>query len=628
MSSDFQFDVKDRIKQATDIVEWIGRDLELRRRGNKYFGLCPWHDDNRPSFEVNQDKQSFICRVCDIRGDVFDYVMLREGVEFRGAMEILAERAGIAINQLQQKIVKGSANDKQTLYRAMAWAESLYHQFFLESEVAAPIRDYIYGRGISEEMATLFRIGFAPLAFSWLLDRARNTEFSPKILEACGLISVSGRGNWYEPFRGRVLFPIRDTQQRPIALGGRVVPGIYGDQEEPKGKYVNSNESRLFSKSQTLYGLNLFVSDLAAARQRKLVLVEGYTDVIAARQVGLKNVVAVLGTAINENHIRLIKRFADQVTLLLDGDEAGRKRANQVLDLFVAHDLDLRIQTLPENQDPFDFCLQQGPEAFEKLIAAAPDAIGHKIKIETEGIDLVEDTHAANRALENILKTIASVPVKRLVASAQLSLRHDQVVSRLARQFQIERERIRQRLIELRSSSSRSPSLNEAPSEPSRLDTSRWDRREAELIQILIQVPHLLDQSMENVPPGLLTEGPLKRIYEQMEEAFHEGESVAYESLMLRLEDSRLRAIVDYLHEESLEKAKSLSTSADSQLNLAQLFEQIVRSFQVGLQQSWHQQRISQLQAGQLEAEDETQTLLELLKLTQQQQGITPPMDG
>jgi len=628
MSSGFQFDVKDRIKQASDIVEWIGRDMELRRRANKYFGLCPWHDDNRPSFEVNPDKQSFVCRVCDIRGDVFDYVMRREGVEFREALGILAEKAGIPINRVQEKVVKGSPNDKQALYRAMQWAEEVYHHFFIEAEMAAEVRDYIYRRGITEESVQRFRVGFAPLSFSWLLDRARGTEFTPQVLEACGLVTRMDRGSWYEPFRGRVIFPIRDTQQRPIAFGGRVVPGIYGNQEEPRGKYVNSNETRLFSKSQNLYGLNLYVSDLAAARKRNLVIVEGYTDVIAAWQIGLNNVVAVLGTAINENHIRLLKRFADQVTLLLDGDEAGRKRANQVLDLFVANDLDLRIQTLPFETDPFDFCLQHGADAFRQLVEAAPDAIGHKIRVETEGINLLEDTHAANRALENVLQTIAGVPVQRLVGSPQLSLRHDQVVNRLARQFHIDAGRIRQRLNELRAGQRSQKFAPHVDENPASFNSTSWDRKEAELIQMLIQVPALLDRAMENVPPGMFRDGVLKKIYQHMEDAYHEGESVAYESLMLRLEESHLRAIVDHLHEESLDKLEMKSSATSGTIEFVSLFEEILLSFQQLVQKSQHDATILRLESKQLRELDETEVLLELLKQTQQQQGLPTPTDG
>ena len=630
MSSSLPFDVKDRIKQAIDIVEWIGREMDLRRRGNKYYGLCPWHDDNRPSFEVNPTKQSFICRVCDIRGDAFDYVMRREGVEFREAMRILAEHAGIELTPQKVKIVKGSANDKQTLYLAARWAEQLYHQFLLESEEAEPVRQYLHRRQISAEMIELFGVGFAPLKFNWLADRARHTEFSPEVLEACGLLTRSSFGNLYEPFRGRVLFPIYDTQQRPIGFGGRVVPGIYGDQEEPRGKYVNSNETRLFSKSQNLYGLNLYVKDHAAARQRKLVIVEGYTDVIAAYQVGLRNVVAVLGTAINDQHLKLLKRFADQVTMVLDGDEAGQKRANQVLDLFVAHDLDLRVQTLPENADPFDFCLQHGAEGFQQRLETSLDALGHKIKVETAGIDLLNDTHAANRALENILGTMAQVPAYKIQGSPQLELRQGQMLTRLERIFRIERNDIRRRLDHLRKqqrpSFGSSTIAQKKPTAPV-LDVANWDRKEAELIQLLLHLPQQLDDAMEQVPPGLFADGTLKSVYEIMEQAFLEGESVAFEAIMNRLESSELRTVVRYLYDDSCEKIEALTKDIAETQSLLELFESVVARFRNLAHQSWHQSALTSLQDGQLDTQDETETLLELLKQAQQQQGILPSLE-
>ena len=442
------FDLKDRVKQASNIVTLIGGDMQLRRQGGNYVGLCPWHEDSRPSFQINESRQSWACWVCADRGDVFSYVMKRDSLSFREALEFLAAEAGIAITRSQKKIEKGSPQDKATLLKAMEWAQFEYHQFLLESDDAAPVRDYLAQRGLTDQTIDQFKIGFSPLSWSWLLDRARNTEFSGEILEACNVLGASSRGGWYERFRGRVLFPIHNLQQRPIGFGGRVVPGIYGTEEEPKGKYVNTSETLLFTKSDNLYGLSQIHRDVQ--KDRRLTIVEGYTDVIAAFQAGLRNTVAVLGTALNERHIKLIKRFADSVTLVLDGDEAGQKRTNEILDLFVAQDLDLRILSLPEGFDPFDYVQQRGSEEFQNLVDAAPDVLAHKIKIETHGIDLVNETHAANLALENILKTVAQTPANVIASSAAKSLRQDQMVTRLARQFQTTREQVKARLKELR----------------------------------------------------------------------------------------------------------------------------------------------------------------------------------
>ena len=374
--------------------------VPLTQKGRDYVGLCPWHDDTRPSFTVNPVRQSFVCWVCDIRGDVFEFIKRIDGVEFYDALKMLAERANIELRTNKAPVVKGSADDKSTLLKAMAWAEEQYHQCLITNDSAAPVRDYLIERGITQDSIETFKLGFAPLAWSWLVDRARNTPYSPEILEACGLVLPNNRGGYYERFRGRVLFPIRDTLERPIAIGGRVVPRLYEDKEKvPPAKYVNSPETKLFSKSKNLYALNLCRGFIQKSEKKNVVIVEGYTDVVAAWQAGLRNVVAALGTAINEQHLRVIKRFADTITLVLDGDEAGQKRTNEMLDLFVAHDVDLRILTLPEGLDPFDYLLENGAAPFQAMIDSAPDAIAHKILKETTGVDLVQDTHRANICL-------------------------------------------------------------------------------------------------------------------------------------------------------------------------------------------------------------------------------------
>lgn len=614
MSHGPDFDVKDQIKQATDLVDLIGSEMNLRRQGSVFVGHCRWHDDKKPSFQVNPTKQTWVCYPCDVRGDVFDYVMKSEGVDFRQALEILAERAGIAIKQFQKKIVQGSVDDKATLYRAMAWAEQEYHQCLLHSDAAIPIREYLTQRGITQQSIEAFRIGFAPLSWSWLVDRARNTSYSPEILAACGLVSANDRGGWFERFRGRVLFPIRDTQERAIALGGRVVPSLYPAGEVPPAKYVNSPETRLFSKSKNLYALNMARVHVqkTSNTDKRLTIVEGYTDVVAAWQSGLNNVVAALGVALNEQHIRLIKRFADGITLVLDGDEAGQRTMNSVLDLFVAHDIDLRILSLPEGLDPFDFLMENGGESFQEMVDQAPDAIAHKIIVETRGIDLVKDTHRANQALENVLKTLAKVPASLIAESAAKSMRQDQIVMRLARQFQLGPEQVRRRLSELRSSLRPRTNVETEPS-PDAIDYSKFDFNESELIQLLIQDPSLLDKAVENISPSQFVEGVLRDLYEIMGECFHEGQDVGYEQLKLELENSKLRGLVDYLYDEAIEK-KQVDEAQNSvyAMDLESQLESVIDAFNQRIVESGNQAKISQLHGRELDEQEETSTLEEL----------------
>lgn len=616
MSNRPDFDVKDRVKQATDIVDLIGTELNLRRRGSIFYGHCPWHDDQSPSFQVNPNRQSWVCYPCDIRGDVFDFVMKREGVDFRQALEILAERANIPITTFKQNFVKGSADDKQTLFKAMKWAENEYHHCLLHSEVAAPVRDYLTDRGITLESINTFQIGFAPLNRTWLVDRSRDTPYHPEILEACGLVSANQYGGFYERFRGRVLFPIRDTQERPIAFGGRVIPGLYAEGEEPKGKYVNSPETRLFSKSKNLYALNLARNYVQKTNvtDKRLTIVEGYTDVVAAWQAGLRNVVAALGVALNEQHIRLIKRFADGITLVLDGDEAGQRTMNTVLDLFVTHDIDLRILSLPEGADPFDFLMENGGEVFQQLVNNAPDAIAHKILVETRSIDIVNDTHRSNQALENILKTLAKVPASLIAQSAAKSMRQDQILMRLSRQFQLEQKQVRRRLTELRASL-RPNFRNQEESGSDAVDYTKLNLHEKALIELLIQDPNLVDRAVENIAPTQLEDGIIRELYEVMEEFSNDGKDVGYEQLMLELEVPRLKALVDYLYDKCIEKKQALEgTNSAFNLDLEAQLDTVIANFNSKIEASGNLATISQLHQKSLDEKEETSALEELFK--------------
>ncbi len=616
------FDVKDRVKQATDIVDLIGNLIPLTRKGRTYVGHCPWHDDSRPSFQVDPNRQSFVCWPCGIRGDVFEFIKRWDGVEFFDALKMLAERANIELRTRQKPVVKGSADDKLMLFKAMQWAEEEYHQCLLNSDAAAPVREYLIERGVTQDSIETFKVGFSPLSWNWLTDRARQTPFSPKILEACDLIVSNNRGGFYDRFRGRVLFPIRDTLDRPIAIGGRVVPTLYGEGEEvPPAKYVNSRETKLYSKSKTLYALNLCRGHLQKSDSKNLIVVEGYTDVIAAWQAGLKNVVAACGTAINENHLRLIKRFAESITLVLDGDDAGQKRTNEMLDLFIANDIDLRILSLPEGLDPFDFLMQNGGQPFEEMCTAAPDAIAHKIISETKGIDLVHDTHRANLALENILKTLARTPVAMLNLSAAKKMRYDQLLMRLARQFQVTPEHVKQRLIEIRSSVRPIAKAQPGPDQVERIDYKKLNRHETELVQLLIQAPELLDTTIETVVPDEFEPGVMQDLYRVIEDFYHDGKEVGYEQLSLEIEDPRLRAVVDYLYDEAIDKKQAAENSKNEFYeDLSEQMESVIDKFLSRREASGFQAKISQLHGGQLDADEEAKALMELFQKQQQLQ--------
>ncbi len=362
-------DVKERIREAVDIVDLVGSYLQLRREGRGYKALCPWHDDSKPSLTINPERQSFKCWVCgDKGGDIFSFVMAIERVAFPEALAMLAERAGV---QLDKPRGGGPPTDeKRTLYQAMAWATSQYHRLLQSDPKAAVARQYFAERSITPASIERFQLGYSPVEWDWIVQAARGTSFSPAVLEKADIVGrrPTGGGH-YDRFRNRVLFPILDAQGRPIAMGGRVLPG---PEAENTAKYLNSRETPLFTKSHHLYALNLARD--AIRKTGTALVMEGYTDVVIAHQCGFENAVAVLGTALGAQQIRVLKRFADRlrIVLVLDGDEAGRKRAGEVLQLFVAENVDVRVLTLPEEFDPAEFLLERGAEALAALIDRAP----------------------------------------------------------------------------------------------------------------------------------------------------------------------------------------------------------------------------------------------------------------
>ena len=409
MSFGSSFDTKEQVRQATDLVDLVSRSIQLRRQGRMYVGLCPWHDDARPSLQVNPDRQTWKCWVCDVGGDVFSFVMKREGVDFPEAIRILADRAGINLSpQGHKKATPGGPDDKQTLYRAMAWAEEQYHRCLLESPEAEPARRYLDERGIQHESILRFHLGFSPPGWQWLLDRARTTTFSPAVLDAAGLLGKTQDGQRHvDRFRGRLIFSIRDTEHRPIAFGGRILPQLSATKEA--AKYINSPETRLFTKSNHLYGLDIVRA--ATKSDPHIIVVEGYTDVIMAHQQGLNNVVAALGTAVGERHVSILRRFADRITLVLDGDEAGQRRTNEVLELFVAAQVDLRVLTLPSGLDPCDFLRDHGRAAFDELLLHAVDALDHKARTVTEGLNVIK---MSTRRIARSMISCARWPMHRV----------------------------------------------------------------------------------------------------------------------------------------------------------------------------------------------------------------------
>ena len=549
-------DAKEQVRQSVDIVELIGGYMTLRRQGRNFVGLCPWHDDSRPSLQVNPERQSFKCWVCDIGGDIFSFVMRAEGLDFREALEMLAERSGIETRKPANNQA-ASQFDRRNLLAAMAWAESEFHRCLLESPTAEPARQYLIDRGIDEASVRKFRLGFSPDSWQWLLDRARSAGFSAAVLERVGLAIKGDQGSHYDRFRGRLLFSIRDPRSRCIAFGGRTLPSASIDPNRTEAKYINSPETPLFNKSSELYGLELARDGLAQGQT--LVVMEGYTDVIMAHQHGITNAVAVLGTALGEKHIPLIRRFTDCVTLVLDGDEAGQRRTMQILDellaLFVNHEIDLRILTLPSGADPCDVISSQGSEAFRERLNDSLDALDYKIQAVTDGLALAPGTHRTALAVEELIATLArALPTDSLTSSSAL-VREQQVIARLSRQFGIGEEALRTRLSAVRrekpSGMARLKPSASPLSAPGRATISSWER---ELMELILLEPAIVAELAECLSAEDIEHETCRCVFEKVLELMHSGQIPTFDQLMFACDEADEKNLLVDCDESGREK--------------------------------------------------------------------------
>ena len=532
------------IKRAVNIVDVIGEQVSLTRRGRTFKGLCPFHDDHNPSLNVDPERQHYRCFSCGAGGDVFDFVMNRERVNFREALESLAKRARIS---LPKSGPRRSETPKDGLYEMMRWAEDEFHRCLLQSEVAQSARDYVFGRGLNQSSIQSFRLGFAPNQWDWLIQRAKAKRYTPEMLEKCGLAKRRTRGSGHiDHFRGRVMFPIRDARGRTIAFGGRILPRF---EAEDVGKYINSPETPLFTKSQHLYGLDQAKDPIIKAKAA--VVVEGYTDCIMAHQHGLTHVVGTLGTALGSSHVAILKRYADRIVLVYDGDDEGQKAADRVLELILSGEVDLRIFSLPDEMDPDEFLLQRGAEEFRRGLDSSEDALDFKLRRASQSYGL-STISGRRQTLDAVLGAIAALPV---LTTGFAPVTREIVLDRLGQRLGIPAETVRNRLREIRGQKSRQNG-NQAK-ELEIQAASPWANEslvERELLEVLLADPSLIERAAEEIRLEEITTPVFRRILDVCIEIIRDGEVVDLDGLRLRLDDRELACRASILAETGREK--------------------------------------------------------------------------
>lgn len=409
--------LKDRILESVDIVDVVGERVALKRKGRDYHGLCPFHNDHRPSLAVSPQKQLFKCWSCGVGGDVIKFVQLSQRVEFKEALVILAKRAGIELNDRSKQ--DHNAAQREQLRNILNWARTYFQRNLASTEGGRAAADYARRRGITDETIKRFGIGYATEAWDTLLSQARQLGLPQPILEQAGLISTNENNRTYDRFRNRLIFPINDTLGRCVAFGGRTLGN-------DSAKYLNSPETPLFSKSRILYGLDHARSAILAARE--VVVVEGYTDAVLLHQYGITNVVATLGTALTDAHAKVLSRLSERIVMCFDGDDAGYRAADRAVETALRHRIEVVVVIMPAGVDPADFVIRHGAVAFKSLLQSAIAALEFKWN-RTEEAFRGSGIRGQRDAIEAFIRFVARVT---LAGGISDPVDYGQLVNRLA----------------------------------------------------------------------------------------------------------------------------------------------------------------------------------------------------
>jgi DNA primase len=472
-----------QVRAATDIVALIGETVALKRSGQRWTGLCPFHGEKTPSFSVNAEEGRYYCFGCRASGDQITWVRETQHVDFIDALRALADRAGI---ELHEDVNAGPARkERQAALAAMDRAVEWYHQRLLESPDARAAREYLRSRGISGELARRFKLGWAPDEWDALAVALKMNE---QVLLATGLGFLNKRDRRQDALRARIIFPIFDPAGKAIAVGGRILPpgsGAPRGSDRVEAKYKNSPETPIYSKRKTLYALNFAKDDII--KSGEIIVCEGYTDVIAFFAAGMPRAVATCGTALGEDHFRLMRNFAKRIVLAYDADSAGQSAAASVYQWERQHEVDVAVARFPKGADPADLA-QRDPDALRAAIADAVPFLQFRLDRVLEGANLASAEGRA-RAAELAIEVLAEHPSE---------LVRDQYKMKVADQLRIDVTTFRQRYAELEQRP-RERVVREIPNEPTAPRTvavSSLPRPGLEALRLYLHGPDAVKQRL------------------------------------------------------------------------------------------------------------------------------------
>jgi DNA primase len=487
-------DSRERVREAVDMVALVSARTELRRAGvNSYFGICPFHEERTGSFHVSPDERLYHCFGCQASGDAFKFVMETEGVDFTGALETLAQRFGVELEVEAEDPRAAARRQRRDHLQSLVGRAAVYYARYLwEAREAGDARDYLLGRGLLEETLREFRVGYAPSAWDRMMLASRRAGFTDEELLSVGLAQRSKQrpGQIFDRFRGRIMFPSVDQRGRVVGFGARAMR----DAQRPK--YLNSAENELYRKREQLFGIDRARGP--AARAGRMILVEGYTDVLALHQAGLSNAVGIMGTSLTEEQVGILERVVTVLELCLDADRAGQDAMLRAARLAESRKLELRVVPLPEGTDPADLIERDGGEALRSLVERSAPFIVFQVERILDRTD-TRTAEGRDRALAELRPVLAEQPASVLL---------EDLLRRVAGRLDLSEKRLGSLIAE----SGRARSVAQMPDPSSAPAIDEVVRAEREFLVLCVSLPADGERMLVSIDPEqLLTSEPLRR---------------------------------------------------------------------------------------------------------------------
>ncbi|MFA6132911.1 MAG: DNA primase [Phycisphaerae bacterium] len=491
-----------QVAQATDIVDLIGQYVALKKRGKEFLGLCPFHDDKKPSMNVSPTKQIFKCFACGAGGGVFQFLQLYEKFSFPEAVQTLAERANIPLPRESVTAPPPEGGLSRSDLIAVTTYAARFFRSQLHTPAGAEALAYVRKRGLSDESIARFGLGYAPDSWDALLRSAMRDRIGENQLVAAGLVARrEERAGCYDRFRNRLMFPILSPAAEVVGFGGRALA------ENERAKYLNSPDTPLFDKSNQLYALNWAREPISSSDQA--IVVEGYFDALMPIQCGVGNVVATLGTALTDRHVRLLSRYAREIVLVFDADVAGAAAAERALELFLAQQIHVRVVSIPDGKDPCDYCLAHGGPAFAELVKQAPDALEYiwarrYQAVQSAGGDLA----GRRRAIEDFLRLVASSQAYGAIDE----VRRGQLAQHIGHLLNISSGELQQQMRRLARNIQRPAVTAAAPQGAPAGQGGALGDPQRHILEVLLNRPDLFDHVAEKIDAGDFTDSFLAAI--------------------------------------------------------------------------------------------------------------------